>query len=174
MAKRPVNPIEAEARKILERPYSRVVVPDETGMFNAAILDFPGCFAQGATPAEAYASLEDAALGWVQDVLDKGEDVPSPLPQADHSGKFLLRLPRSLHGRVAQMAAREGVSINHFITTALAEKIGAASVTTTRTVVIWAPWGDTPVLGATSAERKLSPVGGTATVGPAVTERYVM
>lgn len=36
-----------------------------------------------------------------------------------------LRLPESLHGRVRAIAAREGVSINQLITTALAEKLSA-------------------------------------------------
>ena len=36
-----------------------------------------------------------------------------------------LRLPESLHERVRQIAARENVSINQFISLALAEKISA-------------------------------------------------
>lgn len=36
-----------------------------------------------------------------------------------------LRLPQSLHKRVRELAKREGISINQFITTALAEKLSA-------------------------------------------------
>lgn len=36
-----------------------------------------------------------------------------------------LRLSESLHKRVRELAAREGVSINQLITTALAEKLSA-------------------------------------------------
>lgn len=36
-----------------------------------------------------------------------------------------LRLPESLHKRVRELADQEGVSINQFITTALAEKLSA-------------------------------------------------
>ena len=36
-----------------------------------------------------------------------------------------LRLPNSLHGTVRELAKRESVSINQFITLALAEKISA-------------------------------------------------
>lgn len=36
-----------------------------------------------------------------------------------------LRLPESLHKRVRELAEREDVSINQFITTALAEKMSA-------------------------------------------------
>jgi hypothetical protein len=36
-----------------------------------------------------------------------------------------LRLPQSLHKRVRELAQREDVSINQFITTAVAEKMSA-------------------------------------------------
>ena len=36
-----------------------------------------------------------------------------------------LRLPESLHEKVREVASREGISINQFITTALAEKLSA-------------------------------------------------
>ena len=36
-----------------------------------------------------------------------------------------LRLPESLHKRVRELAEREDISINQFITTALAEKMAA-------------------------------------------------
>lgn len=36
-----------------------------------------------------------------------------------------LRLPNSLHARVRELARREGISINQFVATALAEKLSA-------------------------------------------------
>lgn len=36
-----------------------------------------------------------------------------------------LRLPESLHERVRELAQREGISINQFIATAVAEKMAA-------------------------------------------------
>ncbi len=39
--------------------------------------------------------------------------------------RISLRLPDSLHARVCQIAARENISINQFISLALAEKISA-------------------------------------------------
>jgi hypothetical protein len=36
-----------------------------------------------------------------------------------------LRLPESLHRRVKDLASREGISINQFIATAVAEKMAA-------------------------------------------------
>ena len=40
-----------------------------------------------------------------------------------------LRLPASLHRRVRELAKQEDVSINQFITTALAEKLAALMTT---------------------------------------------
>jgi hypothetical protein len=36
-----------------------------------------------------------------------------------------VRLPESLHGKVRELAQRDGISINQFITSALAEKMSA-------------------------------------------------
>jgi HicB family len=40
------------------------------------------------------------------------------------SGRLLLRMPAALHAELARTAEREGVSLNQFITKALAGKIG--------------------------------------------------
>ena len=40
-----------------------------------------------------------------------------------------LRLPVSLHKKVRELAKREGISINQFISTALAEKLSALMTT---------------------------------------------
>jgi RNA polymerase sigma-B factor len=40
-----------------------------------------------------------------------------------HSGRILVRMPRSLHAELAQAAEREGVSLNSLITTALSRAV---------------------------------------------------
>lgn len=40
-------------------------------------------------------------------------------------GVLTIRLPESLHGRIRKLAEEEGVSMNHFITLAAAEKATA-------------------------------------------------
>jgi multisubunit Na+/H+ antiporter MnhC subunit len=44
--------------------------------------------------------------------------------KAAPSGRLLLRMPAALHAELAQTAEREGVSLNQFITSALAGRIG--------------------------------------------------
>jgi hypothetical protein len=44
--------------------------------------------------------------------------------KATPSGRLLLRMPAALHAELARTAEREGVSLNQFITRALAGRIG--------------------------------------------------
>jgi predicted RNase H-like HicB family nuclease len=113
-------------KKYLKEPYSRVLIPDdESGTYTAVILEFPGCIAQGDTPQEAYEHLEDAAKDWIAAALDLKQEIPSPSQSLSFGGKILLRLPKSLHRRLTLIAETEGVSLNQFIVSALAEKVGA-------------------------------------------------
>lgn len=45
---------------------------------------------------------------------------PVPAPERRHSGNLRLRLPASMHARLAQDAEREGVSLNQWIVSKLA------------------------------------------------------
>ena len=113
-------------REYLRAPYSRVVIPDpDSGTFAARILEFPGCVAQGDTFHEAYERLESAAEDWIRAALDLGQDIPAPAEERSHSGRILVRLPRSLHRRAAELAERDSTSLNQFIVAALAERVGA-------------------------------------------------
>ena len=47
-----------------------------------------------------------------------------PGKKAAPSGRLLLRMPAALHAELARTAEREGVSLNQFITRALAGRIG--------------------------------------------------
>ncbi|MBF0508442.1 MAG: type II toxin-antitoxin system HicB family antitoxin [Deltaproteobacteria bacterium] len=109
----------------LKEPYSRALLPEEDGRFSAELLEFPGCFAQGENPTEAFNNLEKAAKSWIQASLDQGLEIPPPALNQNYSGKIALRIPRSLHKRAAQMAECDGTSLNQFLITAIATRIGA-------------------------------------------------
>lgn len=113
----------------LKKPYSRILIPDEeSGTYTAMILEFPGCIAQGDTPQEAYEHLEDAAKDWIETAIDLKQEIPSPAQSVSFGGKVLLRLPKSLHRQLTLIAERDVVSLNQFIVSALAEKVGAFSL----------------------------------------------
>ena len=108
----------------LRLPYSRVLIPDE-GSYAAEILEFPGCFSQGETPDEAITNLEKAARSWIQVALAQGLEIPEPYLNQGYGGKIALRLPRSMHRQATRLAERDGVSLNHFLVSAIAARIGA-------------------------------------------------
>ena len=54
-----------------------------------------------------------------------GEEVkPGQEAGARHSGKLLVRMPATLHDELARAAEAEGVSLNQWITSALASAVG--------------------------------------------------
>ncbi len=112
----------------LKKPYSRVVVPEEDGSFRAEMQEFPGCIVLANTVAKAYAKLEDTAWSWLEAALEKGQSIPEPMESIGFSGKLVLRLPKSLHKKAARAAEHDGISLNQFIVSSLAEHIGAKSV----------------------------------------------
>jgi antitoxin HicB len=86
----------------------------------ASVAELPGCLSQGDDPGEAVASVQDAMLGWISIALEDGSEIPPPRGEAQHSGKFVVRVPRSLHAALVAAADREGVSLNQFVSSALA------------------------------------------------------
>ena len=101
---------------------------EEDAGFIAEAPDLPGCSAWGATEADAAREAQDAIAAWVQAARAAGKAIPVPpvvQPLQAYSGKFLMRVPRSLHARLARRAAQEGVSLNQFLTGVLASQVGA-------------------------------------------------
>lgn len=68
---------QAQIARILRKPYTRMIIPDEdTGTFTAEMLEFPGCVTQGDTVDEAYDNLSHVAAAWLDVLLDQGDAVP--------------------------------------------------------------------------------------------------
>jgi antitoxin HicB len=97
--------------------------PDE-GWF-ARVRELPGCMSQGETAEDAIANIQEAMHLWLEVSLEQGDAIPEPRLTEAYSGKFVVRVPRSLHRDLAEMAEREGVSLNQYISTALAQSVGS-------------------------------------------------
>jgi antitoxin HicB len=113
----------------LQLPYTISLVHDvdETKGFEgyvASVVELPGCLSQGETLEEAAANIKDAMVGWLSVALEDGIEIPEPTDPTAYSGRFLLRLPRGLHAELARRAEEEGVSLNQYVSTALAGAIG--------------------------------------------------
>lgn len=113
----------------LELPYTVVVRRDEDGDFVARVDELPGCAAHGKDPQEALTSLEEAKQLWISESLEAGQTIPEPAAEeALPSGKWVQRVPRSLHRKLTVMARREGVSLNQLVTTMVSEAVGVRTV----------------------------------------------
>jgi predicted RNase H-like HicB family nuclease len=113
------------AKEYLKEPYSRVLVPESDGTYSADILEFPGCFAEGKSPNEAYANLEKTAEAWIEAALEQGQEIPAPIEAHNFSGRNALRIPRSIHKQAAKFAKMDDTSLNQFFLTAIATRVGA-------------------------------------------------
>jgi predicted RNase H-like HicB family nuclease len=113
------------AKEYLKEPYSRVLVPEVDGTYSADILEFPGCFAEGRSPDEAYANLGKVAESWIEAALEQGQEIPVPIEAHDFSGRTALRIPKSIHKQAAKFAEMDNTSLNQFFVTAIAAKVGA-------------------------------------------------
>ena len=111
--------------QLLSRPWSRVLVPDED-VIAARVPELPGCFAEGATLEEALGNLEDALASWLSAALETGNQIPSPrgeIEPEEYSGRFSVRVPRSLHRRLVLRSDAERCSLNQLVSTLLAEAV---------------------------------------------------
>jgi antitoxin HicB len=106
-------------------PYGITLRKDEEGDWVARIEELPGCTAHGGTQAEALEKLEEVKTAWIEDAIESGDGIPEPKASEElPSGKWLQRVPKSLHKSLTEMAKTEGVSLNQFVTTILAEAVG--------------------------------------------------
>ena len=104
-------------QEYMKLPYSFIIKPihDESGLyFHASVLEFDGCQSTGDTFQDAYNNLFEAMEGWIDTKLENGFSIPKPFDSIKYSGKFVLRLPKSLHARLAIEAEKEGVSLNQY------------------------------------------------------------
>jgi antitoxin HicB len=97
---------------------------DEDQSFIARVPALPGCLAHGATAEKATHEAEVTA-GLFLDVMKEDGRSPPPIDaMADYSGQLRLRLPKSLHEAVSQLATAEGVSLNTLMLSLIAEGCG--------------------------------------------------
>ena len=109
-------------------PYTVIVRKDAQGDFVAKVEELAGCSAHGKTQREALQAVEEAKMVWITDCVESADPVPEPsVEEGLPSGKWLQRVPRSLHRKLVQQARREGVSLNQLVTSSLAEAMGAKS-----------------------------------------------
>lgn len=99
---------------------------EEESYWVAEIPDLPGCVADGDTPDAAVESLEEAKRLWIKARLEHGHSVPEPTDTRGYSGRLLLRMPKSLHRKLAAQSRREGTSLNMYVISLLSGRAAAS------------------------------------------------
>lgn len=110
----------------LQYPFNAIADPD--GGYVIVFPDLPGCLTEAETVDEIAEMAEDARRLWIETEYELGRDIPLPSYPEEYSGKFNVRLPRSLHRELAEEAEREGVSLNTYVATLLARRDALARV----------------------------------------------
>ncbi|MEK6211103.1 MAG: toxin-antitoxin system HicB family antitoxin [Pseudomonadota bacterium] len=100
------------------RPLSK----EEGGGYSIYFPDLPGCWSDGTTPEAAIENGRDALQSWLAVAQEFGDGIPKPFSSV--SGRFVQRVPRSLHARLIARAKAEGVSLNTLVVSLVSQGIG--------------------------------------------------
>lgn len=106
-----------KVKNYMKLPYNYIIqhVEDESGKYYyAKVLELDGCQSTGETFEEAYNNLKEAMEGWIETKIENGFEIPMPVGYEDFSGKFIVRIPKSLHYKLTIEAKQEGISLNQY------------------------------------------------------------
>ena len=116
----------------LSLPYRIELIREDDETWFARVPELPGCITEGDTAEEAAEMIQEAMALWIELAIEDDRKIPEPRPIEEYSGKFVVRMAKSLHRDLAEASGREGMSLNQYVTTELARAVGreaAASLT---------------------------------------------
>jgi predicted HicB family RNase H-like nuclease len=121
-----VKDIKSQVEYYARLPYTTVIerMDDQGVYYVARVLELDGLIMTGDTPEEAVAELETVRKEWIETNLKLGNKMPQPLKSRKYSGQYRIRMEPSLHERLALLAEHEGVSLNQYVVTKLAQATG--------------------------------------------------
>ncbi len=111
--------------KRMDYPFEvRPLSAEEGGGFLISYPDFSDCFSDGDTIEAALENGRDALKSTIAALKSKELPVPAPNGGGVASGKFVARVPRTVHARLTSRAKAEGVSLNTLVLAFIAEGLG--------------------------------------------------
>jgi predicted RNase H-like HicB family nuclease len=111
----------------LELSYPYTVINDD-GSFFIEFPDLPGCMTQVENASDIAAMADEIRTLWLETEYERGADIPEPASHAGYSGRFVMRVPKTLHRNLAQSAKQEGMSLNAYVLYLLSERQSAAKI----------------------------------------------
>ncbi len=110
--------------KISEYPFTiRHLSKEDGGGYLIEFPDLPGCMSDGETIEETIENGRDAIQAWLDAAKATNRNIPKPGEFENQSGKWVQRVPKSIHLRLVNRAKEEGVSLNTLVITILAESL---------------------------------------------------
>lgn len=113
-----------ELKDYMNLPYTKIIqkINDESGeYYYGKILELDGCQSTGETIEELNANLDEAMEGYLEVKLENNLPIPIPHNPNNYSGKFVIRIPKTLHQKLAIEANKEGISLNQLALYKLAQ-----------------------------------------------------
>lgn len=92
--------------------YEIIITPNEKGGYYARIPDIPSIFTGGISEEDALKNAREAIDEYIKICKEEGLPVPEP---KGYSGKFNVRIPKTLHRVLAEKVEEEGVSLNQLV-----------------------------------------------------------
>jgi predicted RNase H-like HicB family nuclease len=114
--------------KYLARKYPLSVVAEPDGGYVVLFPDLPGCMTEVERLADVGPAAEEIRTLWIETAYERGQEIPPPTFPEEYSGRFNLRVPRSLHRTLVEGAERDGVSLNQYVTALLARRDADATL----------------------------------------------
>lgn len=112
-------------RKLENYPFEiRPLNSEEGSGFLISYPDFSECISDGETVEEALSNGKDALKATIAALKAKNLPVPSPNSGGIASGKFVARVPKTVHAQLTTRAKAEGVSLNALVLTFIAQGLG--------------------------------------------------
>lgn len=99
----------------------RVTWSEEDSEYIGLCVEFPSLSWLAATPEAALAGIRAVVADVVADLQTNGEPVPEPLALKTYSGRFMVRIPPTLHRQLALEAAEAGISLNRLASARLSQ-----------------------------------------------------
>ena len=105
--------------------YKIEIVPDnEEGGYAFSYPELPGCITSADNISDGIKMLDDAKRSWLEACIEDGIEIPEPVSLNDYSGQFKIRMPKSLHKKLALRSKQEGISMNQYCVYLLSHNIG--------------------------------------------------
>jgi predicted HicB family RNase H-like nuclease len=99
----------------------RVTWSEEDDEYVGLCIEFPSVSWLAASPEDSLAGIRATVADVVADLQTNGEPVPEPLATKTYSGRFMVRIPPTLHRQLALQAAEAGISLNRLASTRLSQ-----------------------------------------------------